>query len=84
MGPEELGDLNVLDMTDMKVQQILDMLIDEGTAKMGPECASGCMMISMIYDIKEQVRESTNHELAIQFGVKGNCPDGCARCKREV
>lgn len=70
-----------MDMADVRVQQLLDMLIDEGTARMGAERASECLMISMIYDIKEQVRVTTNHELAIAFGVKGGCLDSCKKCR---
>jgi hypothetical protein len=70
-----------MDMTDLKVQQLLDMLIDEGVAKMGPKKASECMMIAMIYDVKERVRENSNRELAIEFGISGGCPNGCDGCK---
>jgi hypothetical protein len=71
------------DMNDMRTQQLLDMIIEEGAARMGAERASRCMMISILYDVREQLRETTNNELAVQFGVRGKCPDGCGGCQKQ-
>ncbi|MCX6651757.1 MAG: hypothetical protein NT137_00150 [Methanomassiliicoccales archaeon] len=66
-----------IDMTDLKAMQLLDMLIDAGTVSIGADKAEKCPVIKMLYDVKEQLRERLNHDLAVEFQIRPAECNGC-------
>jgi hypothetical protein len=68
------------DEVELRMQQLLDMIIDQAVSRLGLEKSQGDPIIKMLYDVKEGLRESVNHRLACEMNLNQQAIKNCLEC----